>query len=273
MQDMTKAVILARGLGTRMRKEDQAAKLTGAQAQMAQIGVKAMIPVEGGRPFLDYMLSALADAGYTQVALIIGPEHDLVREYYGKLPTKRIKISFGVQEKPLGTGDAVAAAQAFAKDDPFLVINSDNYYPIESMAALRTITTSGLAGYERDAMMAGSNIPADRIAKFAVIQIGSDGQMVKIVEKPSPEVLAAMPEPIYVSMNCWRFGPAIFKACRAIKPSSRGEYEIPDAVQYSIDHLGDRYQVVAVHAPVLDMSSRGDVEGVAAKLKGTEIHL
>src|SRR5450759_2370739 len=102
MTDMHKAVTLARGLGTRMRKEDQAAKLTGAQEQMAQIGVKAMIPVDGQRPFMDYTLSALADAGYKEVALIIGPEHDLVRQYYGKLTTKRIKISFGVQEKPLG---------------------------------------------------------------------------------------------------------------------------------------------------------------------------
>jgi len=55
-----KAVILARGLGTRMRKADSAARLDPTQAAAADTGIKAMIPV--GRPFLDYVLSALADA-------------------------------------------------------------------------------------------------------------------------------------------------------------------------------------------------------------------
>ncbi len=57
----TKAVILARGLGTRMRRDDAGAELSAEQASLADSGMKAMIPV--GRPFLDYVLSGLADAG------------------------------------------------------------------------------------------------------------------------------------------------------------------------------------------------------------------
>ena len=74
-------------------------------------------------------------------------------------------------------------------------------------------------------------------------------------------------------MNCWGFGPAIFEACRAIAPSPRGEVEIPDAVQYSIDRLGERYEVVRCKAPVLDLSSRADVAPVAALLAGKEVCL
>src|SRR3954452_13138192 len=57
-----KAVILARGLGTRMRKPDATATLDSRQAAIAESGVKAMIPVGAGvrggtdRPFLDYVL-------------------------------------------------------------------------------------------------------------------------------------------------------------------------------------------------------------------------
>ena len=40
----TKAVILARGLGTRMRKEAEEAVLTEAQAEVAKTGVKALMP-------------------------------------------------------------------------------------------------------------------------------------------------------------------------------------------------------------------------------------
>lgn len=271
MESMKKAVIMARGLGTRMRKTDQDAKLTRQQQAIADTGVKALIPID--RPFLDYVLHALAEAGYKKVCLIIGPEHEAVREYYGKLTYRRLEVSFAIQEKPLGTADAVRAAEKFASGDPFLVINSDNYYPPESLRGLRQLQGPGLAGFENDAMIAGSNIPADRIAKFAVIQIDDKGNMQRIVEKPSPEVLAALPKPLYVSMNCWRFNSSIFEACANIQPSPRGEYEIPDAVMYSIENLGQHYGVVKVAAPVLDLSSRTDVQAVTDKLKGSEVSL
>jgi glucose-1-phosphate thymidylyltransferase len=47
----SKVVILARGLGTRMRRADASAELAGDQAAAAELGVKALIPI--GRPFLD----------------------------------------------------------------------------------------------------------------------------------------------------------------------------------------------------------------------------
>ncbi len=57
-----KAVILARGLGKRMRRSDQSAALDDTQSRIADSGVKAMIPI--GRPFLDYVLNALVQAGF-----------------------------------------------------------------------------------------------------------------------------------------------------------------------------------------------------------------
>ena len=269
---MDKAVILARGLGTRMRKQDGSANLTQQQAAIAETGVKALIPVAGGT-FLDYVLAALADAGYSQVCLVIGPEHVETREYYSRLQTSRLKISFAIQEKPLGTADAVAAAAGFTGKDAFLVINSDNYYPPVALKGLRQLNGPGLAGFEKNGMLAGSNIPADRIAKFAVVQVDDSGNMVRIIEKPEPAVLAGMKEPIFVSMNCWRFNDSIYDACRNIKPSPRNELEITDAVQYTIDKLGQKYAIVDVKAPVLDLSSRSDVEAVVAKLNGLEIRL
>ncbi len=268
---MDKAVILARGLGTRMRKADDGAMLTEEQKKIAAIGVKAMMPME--RPFLDYVISSLADAGYGRVCLVIGPEHDALREYYSGLNARRIAIDFAVQQEPLGTADAVAAAEEFAADDNFLVINSDNYYPPQAFAALKKLGGPGLAGFERRAMLAGSNIEPQRIAKFAIIEIGDDGLMKRILEKPSPQQLAAAKEPVCLSMNCWRFTKKIFEACRNIGPSPRGELEIPDAVQYSIDRLGENFKVAVMKAAVLDMSSRKDVDPIARKLKGMEVSL
>ncbi|HEV8118010.1 MAG TPA: nucleotidyltransferase family protein, partial [Thermoanaerobaculia bacterium] len=76
MSRARRAVVLARGLGTRMRRPDGTAALDPAQAAAAASGVKAMISFGAGRPFLDYVLSGLADARIDEACLVIGPEHD-----------------------------------------------------------------------------------------------------------------------------------------------------------------------------------------------------
>ena len=269
----TKAVILARGLGTRMRQQDAGSTLDEQTAKIAATGVKAMIPTMG-RPFLDFVLTTVADAGYTEACLIIGPEHDVVRDYYTKtLKTSRLKISFAVQEKPLGTGDAVRPAEAFANGESFLMINSDNFYPTEALSRLRLSASPAVAVFERDAMLAGSNIAADRISKFSVVISNDDGTMKRIIEKPDEATLRSLGDEVFVSMNCWLFSPNIFDACRAIKPSPRGEYEITDAAQYCIDLLGEQLKVQKVAAPVLDLSSRGDIAAVNEKLKQIDVRL
>ena len=268
---MDQAVILARGLGTRMRKQDSAVALDSAQAAAAECGVKAMIPI--GRPFLDYVMTVLADAGCRRVCLVVGPEHGLMRDYYARLQPKRLAIEFAVQVEPRGTADAVAAVEAFAGQEPFLVINSDNHYPLEAIRGLRSASGPALAVFDHDAMLAASNIPAERIARFAVVEVDADGCLKRVLEKPDEATLARLPKPLGLSMNCWRFGPAIFEACRSIAPSPRGELEITDAVQYTIDRLGERFRAIWCTAPVLDLSSRSDIEPVAKRLADVEVNL
>jgi glucose-1-phosphate thymidylyltransferase len=272
MSTTDKAVILARGLGTRMRKSDADAQLDAEQSAIAATGVKALMPID--RPFLDYVLHALGEAGYRRICLVIGPEHEAVKDYFSnQVRLERLTVDFAIQQEPRGTADAVSPARDFAGDDDFIVINSDNYYPIAALRELREIGEPALAGFEREAMLAGSNIQADRILKFAAVETDADGYMTRIIEKPTAEQLAQLPEPICVSMNCWRFNPAIFASCEAIEPSPRGELELPDAVMHSMKDAGVRYRVLPVSAPVLDMSSRGDVAGVKQKLAGTEVRL
>ena len=264
-----KAVILARGLGTRMRAEAEGAQLDDKQAKAANAGVKGMIDV--GRPFLDYVISALADAGCTDVCLVIGPEHDMMHDYYGNLNSDRVTIHFAIQEKPLGTANAVLAAQDFAGDDPFLVVNSDNYYSAHALTKLAAADTAALLGYERTALIEESNIAADRIASFAIMDYTEDGTFNGILEKPAPDVLAAHPD-AGISMNAWRFTAPIFEACKNIEPSIRNEYELADAVRYAIDH-GTVFTVVDVAEGVLDMSRRTDIAAVKEALSDVEVIL
>ena len=269
-QPPTKAVILARGLGSRMRKEAADVTLDEAQAAAADAGVKAMISV--GRPFLDHVITALADAGFVDVCLVIGPEHQMIRDYYTAVDKQRVTISYAVQEEPRGTADALRAAEAFAAGDRVLVINSDNFYPVAALKQFATVPGSALIGFERDAMLRESNIAAARISAFALATADADGNLAELVEKPDAATVERFCDDAVISMNCWLCGPAIFDAARVIAPSARGEYEITDAVRRAIAD-GDPYAVIRSAHGVLDLSNRGDVASVAAALGDHEVRL
>ena len=255
-----------------MRRPGGASGLSSEQQSAADAGVKGMIPI--GRPFFDYIISALADAGITDVCLVIGPEHDAIREYYqtpGRL--SRIRIHFAVQQKPLGTADAVSAAETFAAGELVLMLNSDNYYPVHTLRALRDLGAAGVAVFERSALIRLGNIDAERIEKFSVVRIDANGVLEEIIEKPSADVVASLGAEVFVGMNSWCLPPEIYAACRAISPSVRGELELQDAVQYARDTMGARFKVLTFHDGVLDLSSRGDIASVAERLRDTEPRL
>jgi glucose-1-phosphate thymidylyltransferase len=261
-----KAVILARGLGQRMRTADADAGLSAPQAAVANTGLKAMMPV--GRPFLDYSLSALADAGYQDICLVIGPEHQVIRDHYTvSAPPRRLRIHFALQSEALGTANAVLAAEEFVNKEDFLTINSDNYYPLSALRALRMLKEPGVALFEPGRLIA-EGIPREKIRRFATCKVDSEGYLERITEKPSEMEFTSTEEEVLVSLNCWRFPATILDACRRVPLSSRGEYELPDAVETAMKYFDIRFRVVRCQEGVLDLSSRGDVAIVARKLAG-----
>src|SRR5262245_52914181 len=130
---LSKAVVLAAGSGRRMQRADTAAHLTPAQEEAAHAGHKAMMPVGAGasRPFLDYILSALADASCRSVCIVIGRDHTFVQRYYQhERPPKRLGVEFARQDSPQGTAHALLTAEAFTGREHFLTVNADNLYPV-----------------------------------------------------------------------------------------------------------------------------------------------
>ena len=171
---VTTAVVLARGLGTRMRAQAPGAgtgarAMSAAQASAAASGYKALMPI-GSHRLVDYSMSALADAGIRRVVLVVGPEHDAFRTHLDSLDLQRLEVALAVQDRPRGTADAVLAAQRAVGDEHFLMVNGDNYYPVDGLADLAALEGHGLLGFERAHLVAGSNIPADRVAAFALVR-------------------------------------------------------------------------------------------------------
>ena len=100
-----------------MQRSHAGASADAAQERMASAGLKAMIPFR--RPFLDYILSALADAGFDDVCLVIGPGHELVRDYYTRTnPPTRVRVSFAVQLEALEPNPSVSAPEPVGVRDP-----------------------------------------------------------------------------------------------------------------------------------------------------------
>ncbi len=254
-----------------MRRADPAAPLDAGQAAAADTGVKAMIPV--GRPFLDYVVSALADAGVRDVGIVVGPAHDAIRDHYEAASPRRVRIAFAVQEEPLGTANAALAAEEFVAGEDFLVLNSDNYYPVSAVRALLGLGEPGLPVFELDRLVAGSNFPRQRVARYAVLKVGPDGYLERIVEKPDSSMVGDPGGEVLLSMNLWRFSPAIFEACRRVPRSSRGELELPQAVDLGIRELSLRFRAVRCEEGVLDLSIRADVAAVAGRLRNVEPRL
>ena len=269
----TQAVILARGLGTRMRREaEQGAStaLSDDQRRAAAQGAKGMMPL-GGRPFLDYVLSALADAAITEVTLVIGPEHHEIRERYTAIaPPRRLVVRFAVQHEPRGTADAVTSARDTLREAPFLALNSDNYYPVAAYSQLAALGAAGLVGFEAETLVREGGIEPERVLRYALVDTDDHGWLRAVREKPSADDPLAQRAERWVSMNLWSFTPLIFEACARVRPSARGELEIQDAVTIAMRDLGERFRVLPMRAGVLDLSSRADVAFVASRIATIE---
>jgi glucose-1-phosphate thymidylyltransferase len=270
---LVRALVLARGLGTRMRRDDPDAVLDAAQRRAAETGVKALMPI-GGRPFLDYVLSALADAGVARVGLVVAPDHDAIAAHYGGNPPSRVTLDFVVQAEARGTADAVATAESWSAGEPFLAMNADNLYPVAALAALARLDEPGLAAFDASDLVRTSNIPDGRIRAFAIVEVDDEGYLTSIVEKPvgggelPPEGDRERAATL-VSMNVWRLDARIFAACRDVPRSPRGEYELPEAVGLA-SRRGVRFRAVPACGPVLDLSRRADAFDVERRLAGVE---
>jgi glucose-1-phosphate thymidylyltransferase len=166
----------------------------------------------------------------------------------------------------------VLAAETELGDRPFLVLNADNLYPVAVLQALARLDGPGLPVFERRRLVEESGFPEERVAQFAVLQVDEEGWLTGIREKPRPDDLASSGSRALISMNLWRFDARIFEACREVPRSSRGEYELPEAVGVAVGR-GVRFRALPAAGAVLDLSRRTDIARVSARLAGVEPRL
>lgn len=112
-----RAIILAGGFGTRL------------QTVISDLP-KPMAPIQG-EPFLAYLLSYLRQQGIKEVILSVHYLRQKIIDYFQE-EYAGIKISYAIEEQPLGTGGAICyALQQVVGDEPVFVLNGDTFVPLD----------------------------------------------------------------------------------------------------------------------------------------------
>ena len=110
----TQAVILAGGLGTRLRSV-----VRDVPKPMAAIGEQ---------PFLSYLLDECVRYGIRDVILAVGYLHETIRQYFGDT-YQGMRLQYAIEDEPLGTGGAVKQALRYCRPDmPAFVLNGDTLF-------------------------------------------------------------------------------------------------------------------------------------------------
>ena len=233
-------------------------------------GLKQRVAVrDDGATITDLLIGRAADAGIERAVIVVRAEiEEQVRAHLELMRTPPIPVELAVQREPRGTADAVWAARDWLGRNPFLVVNGDNPYPVDALRALTELSGPGLAAFERAELIALGNIPAERVAAFAQLEVSASGDLVTIVEK-APALTEAGEQSALISMNAWRFDADVLDACRDAPQSTRGEYELTSAVQLAVSR-GVRFRCLRAHGAVLDLSGRSDISEVSRRLAGVE---
>lgn len=213
---ISKVVVSAAGQGTRM-------------LSLSEHKSKHLIAVEN-RPFLAYLLDNILQAGYREIIIVTGFRDDMIRAFLKayKPSSNSMELldgrdytislvnqfdSLGPKQKIYGTACPLMCVKDMIGNENFISLVGDNFYTVEDLKEMNVDDDFNyVAGRE-------SKNPE----KYGVL-ISDNGFLKQIVEKPK-EFMGNL-----INTSLYKFTPEIFEKVFEIEKSSRGEYEITDAI-------------------------------------------
>lgn len=190
-----KAIILAAGVGKRLRP------LTNDKP-------KPMVEVSG-KPILHHIWDTLPKE-ISEVVLVVGYKAEKIREYFGDEFGGR-KVRYVLQDQPLGTGAALLLCKNFiANGEKFLFLYADDLHSKKSVGELLKHDCAMLVYKHADP------------SRFGVVEVGLDGKVASLEEKP------ARSKSNLVSVGVYVLPSRIFNYAAA--PNVNGEIYATDMV-------------------------------------------
>jgi glucose-1-phosphate thymidylyltransferase len=208
-----KGIILAGGSGTRLHP-------------ITRVVSKQLLPVYD-KPMIYYPLSVLMLAGIREVMVISTP-HDLpsFERLLGSGESLGMTFTYAEQAEPNGLAEAFRIGAEFVGKGPSCLVLGDNIFygdrlPEQLMAARRQVETDGgcaLFGYR----VTDPN-------RYGVAEVGADGTIVSIEEKPD------QPRSDLAVTGLYFYDATVVDIARDLVPSSRGELEITDVNRHYVE--------------------------------------
>jgi bifunctional UDP-N-acetylglucosamine pyrophosphorylase/glucosamine-1-phosphate N-acetyltransferase len=200
-----KAVVLAAGEGVRL----QPLTLTRP---------KHMVKV-GGKPILEHCLEALKTCGVTEAIVVVHYMAEVIRDYFGDGEEFGLKIEYVEQKTVLGTGNAASVVEPYVEND-FFLIYGDLLFTAEALRKVLNL-------HKREKPTATlAVVPVEKPEDYGIVELEDEEQVKRIIEKPSrkeaPTNLA--------NAGIYVFSTEIFEKVKRISASTRGEWEITDAI-------------------------------------------
>lgn len=237
----TSLVIMAAGMGSRF----------GGLKQIEPVG-------EHGEAIVDYSVTDAIRAGFDEVVFTIKKEiEEDFKSTVGKRTEKRIPVKYVYQtvppyrKKPFGTGDAVLCCKG-ALENPFAVINADDYYGIEAYKKIHDHLVSS-----SDFAMVGFDL-ANTVSENGTVARGictiKDGYLTDVTEVTDIPKDNGYPDGTIVSMNFWGLNPAIFdeleEQFQTFKNSAnieKDEFFLPSVINNMVKEGRTRVRVLETH--------------------------
>lgn len=233
------AVVPAAGEGTRLRP------LTDDRP-------KGLVEVDG-EPLLTRLFDRLLAVGVEEFVVVVGYRGGDVVAHYGDA-YRGVPVRYVHQRERKGLAHALLQADPHVEDD-FLLVNGDNVFDANA-------NLGDVVARHRETGAAATAL-AERVSEADARETGvfevDEGRVVGMVEKPDD------PPSRLVSAGCYAFSPAVFEACRLVRPSERGEYELSDAVDVLLA-AGAGVDVVELEGWRVNVNTPEDVERAADRL-------
>jgi dTDP-glucose pyrophosphorylase len=213
MPKITKAVLLAAGRGTRMRK------LTAALP-------KPMIKVRG-KPILLHIVEGLQTAGIKNFFIVIGYQGDTVRNYFGDGTCFGLRINYATQIVQDGTGRVVNLARDFVDGSPFVLSYGDILVDPRNYKLIIDLPddVEAIVSVKRD----------EDCSKGGAVFVNDAMEIIDLREKAEPgadgRIATSGRAFQFYNAGIYTFRPSIFEFTAKLELSPRGEYELTDAIR------------------------------------------
>jgi len=159
-----------------------------------------------GKPLLAYILESLPDE-IDEVLMVVGYKREIIQNYFGESYQNK-KITYIVQEKKTGTGDAVLLCKPYLKEgERFLLSWADDIYDKGSIERCLTHEYCFLV------------VDAEDPRRYGVVLLNDDGSIKELKEKPEhPKSNTIAPGIYIIDTSIFNYSPGVIHGENHLTP-------------------------------------------------------